>query len=57
MSRKHVGVLAIAVGCSVSVVEARVTRIEVTKTDSPAAPARGGVSTLPYERLSGKFYG
>src|SRR5262249_15078924 len=52
-----VGALAVAISCSVSVTEARITRIEVTKTDSPAAPARGSASTLPYERLSGKFYG
>ena len=57
MNRRLAGALAIGIGCSTVVAEARITRIEITRTDSPAAPARGGAIALPYERLSGKFYG
>jgi len=51
--------IAVGVCCSVVTAEARVTRIEILKTEqvdpSPATP--GVTQTPPYERLSGKFYG
>jgi len=52
--------VAVGVCCSVVTAEARVTRIEILKTErvDATSPATAGVpQTPPYERLSGKFYG
>jgi hypothetical protein len=58
-SRSLVGLAAIGFVCSVAVGEARVTRIEIAKVESPAPPPAnaGSIATPPYERISGKFYG
>jgi len=52
--------VAVGVCCSVVTAEARVTRIEILKTErvDATSPATAGVpQTPPYERLSGRFYG
>jgi len=52
--------VAVGVFCSVVTAEARVTRIEILKTErvDATSPATAGVpQTPPYERLSGRFYG
>ncbi len=57
VSRTLIGAMAIAVVSSVVITEARVTRIEILKVESPAPGGRAGASALPYERISGKAYG
>jgi Alpha/beta hydrolase domain len=49
---------AIAVVCCSVTIEARVTRIEIAKVER-VEPSPGGPAAIqiPYERLSGKFYG
>src|SRR5882672_1094258 len=52
--------VAVGVCCSVVTAEARVTRIEILKTErvDATSPATAGVpQTPPYERISGRFYG
>ena len=57
LSRLLIGALTAAVVCSAVTTEARVTRIEIVKVESPAPAGRAGATSLPYERLSGKAYG
>jgi len=57
LSRLLIGALATAVVFSAVTTEARVTRIEIVKVESPAPAGRAGATSLPYERLSGKAYG
>src|SRR5699024_6894373 len=49
--------LAIGIVSSVAVTDAKVTRLEITKVESPAPAAPGSVTAPPYERISGKFHG
>ena len=56
-TRTLVGLAAIGVVCSVMAGEARVTRIEIVKVESPAPANPAQPATTPYERISGKFYG
>jgi len=53
MFKSAFAAVAMACACSV-VIEARVTRIEITKVERIDSPSPGG---QPYERLSGTFYG
>ena len=55
--RALVGGLAIGLVCSVAATEAHVTRIEITKVESPVPDRPGPGGAALYERLSGKFYG
>jgi hypothetical protein len=57
VSRTLIGLAAIACVSSVMVGEARVTRIEIVKVESPAPATPGSPSVPPYERISGRFYG
>ena len=60
MIKSAFAAVAFVLACSVVVAEARVTRIEILKTErvDPSSPAAQGVpQTPPYERMSGKFYG
>jgi hypothetical protein len=57
VSRTRIAAMAIAVVCSVVATEARITRIEIVKVESPAPAGRAGASAGPYERMSGKAYG
>jgi len=57
LSRSLIGALAAAVVFPPATTEARVTRIEIVKVESPAPAGRAGATSLPYERLSGKAYG
>lgn len=52
-----IGAVAIAIACSVTAAEARVTRLEILKVESPAAAGRGAAASPPYERISGRFHG
>jgi hypothetical protein len=51
--------MAIAVVCSVAVTQAKVTRFEIVKVESPASGGRAGAgaAAAPYERITGKAYG
>src|ERR1700674_6031729 len=57
VSRTLVGAMAVAVVCSVVVTQARVTRIEILKVESPAPGGRAGARAGQYERITGKAYG
>ena len=51
------GAIAIGIVCSVTAGQARVTRIEIVKTEPAAPGTQTPAGAPPYERLSGKFYG
>ena len=60
MIKSACAAVAVVFACSAVVAEARVTRIEILKTErvEPSSPAAQGVpQTPPYERISGRFYG
>ncbi|MEO8256752.1 MAG: alpha/beta hydrolase domain-containing protein [Acidobacteriota bacterium] len=53
----RIAAIAIAIVCPVAVTQARVTRIEIVKVESPAPAGRGGTAAGAYERLTGKAHG
>ena len=59
MVKSAFAAVAVVVVCSVVTAEARVTRIEILKTErvDPSPAAAGVPQAPPYERVSGKFYG
>ena len=57
MTKQTLAAVAVGVMCSVAVGEARVTRIEVLKTEQVPAAQANGQAVPPYERISGRFYG
>src|SRR5262245_20510974 len=50
-------IVLIAFICSAVRLDAKVTRIEVEKVTRVDPPAGAGPDAIPYERISGKFYG
>jgi len=59
MVKSALAAVAIAFVCGSVTIEARVTRIEIAKVERVEPPSSGGQATtqIPYERISGKFYG
>jgi hypothetical protein len=59
MVKSAFAAVAIAVVCCSVTMEARVTRIEIVKVERVEPPSPGGqvAIQIPYERISGKFYG
>src|SRR5262245_28445520 len=50
-------IVLIAFICSTIRLDAKVTRIEIEKVTRVDPPAEAGPAAIPYERITGKFYG